>query len=154
MNIKEKIQTVLRYSALGGVFILPLMPFIVTSSMFFPFITGKNFFFRIVVEIVVASWAALAVLDARYRPRFSWILGSLIAFVGIVTLADLVSPSLFKAFCSNFERMEGLVTILHLFGYVVALAGLLRTEQVRIWLLRTTVGASVIMGFYGLFQLF
>ena len=154
MNIKEKIQTVLRYSALGGVFILPLMPFIVTSSMFFPFITGKNFFFRIVVEIVVASWAALAVLDARYRPRFSWILGSLIAFVGIVTLADLVSPSLFKAFWSNFERMEGLVTILHLFGYVVALAGLLRTEQVRIWLLRTTVGASVIMGFYGLFQLF
>jgi O-antigen ligase/Flp pilus assembly protein TadD len=152
--MNTQLEKILKYIALGSIFVLPILPFIVSSSLFFPFITGKNFFFRIVVEVGFFAWAVLALLDARYRPRFSWIFGALAGLVVFVTFADFVAaPSFFKAFWSNFERMEGLVTILHLLAYFVVVASMCKTEKIVDWLLRTTIGASVIVGFYGLFQL-
>ena len=37
-----------------GVFLMPFIPLIVSGTMFFPFITGKNFAFRIIALIVFA----------------------------------------------------------------------------------------------------
>ena len=39
-----------------GLFAIPLLPLYVSSSMLFPFITGKNFAFRIIVEIAFIFW--------------------------------------------------------------------------------------------------
>ena len=42
-----------------------LMPGV--GDMFFPFITGKNFFFRIVVEVLFALWIFAASFDKKYK---------------------------------------------------------------------------------------
>ena len=84
-----QINKILRYIVLGGVFLLPIIPFIVANSMFFPFITGKNFFFRIVTEIVFGSWVILALRDLAYRPKRSWIIGSFSAFIVFMALATI-----------------------------------------------------------------
>ena len=84
-----KFTDALRYVAIGGIFLLPFVPLIVSNSMFFPFITGKNFFFRIVVEIIFAAWILLALSDERYRPRFSWIFVLLSAFVVVIGIANV-----------------------------------------------------------------
>jgi hypothetical protein len=39
------------YSIFAGLFFIPFIAFIVPQAMFFPFITGKGFAFRILVEI-------------------------------------------------------------------------------------------------------
>ena len=66
------IEKALRWVVLGGVFALPFIPFIVSSSLFFPFITGKGFAFRLLVELMVGAWLALAFVNPEYRPRRSW----------------------------------------------------------------------------------
>ena len=121
--------------------------------MFFPFITGKNFTFRILVELMLGGWIILMLRDAMYRPRFSWVIGSLAAFVGIMALATVFSENPFKSFWSNFERMEGLVTLLHLFVYVLIAGTVLNTEKLwtRFW--QVSVGVSTFIGLYGVFQL-
>ena len=50
----------------GGLFAVLLLPLYVENDFYFPFITGKNFAFRIIVEIVFAAWILLALLDTQY----------------------------------------------------------------------------------------
>jgi O-antigen ligase/Flp pilus assembly protein TadD len=121
--------------------------------MFFPFITGKNFLFRILVELLVGGWAILAVFDKAYRPKFSWLLISVLSFVGIIAIADFFGANPFKSFWSNFERMEGLLTLVHLLGYFVVAGVMLNTEKLWNWFWNTTVAVSVILGIYGVLQL-
>jgi len=144
---------ILKNFILAGLFFLPFIAFIVSSSMLFPFITGKNFAFRIIVEIVFVLWVILALRDREYLPKFTWILGIFGIFILIVGVADFLGENSVKSFWSNFERMEGYLAIIHLFLYFVVLSSVLKTQKLwnRYW--GTWVGSSLIMGIYGLFQL-
>ena len=142
----------LRWVALGALFLIPLTPLIVANSFFFPFITGKAFFFRSMVEIAFVAWVALAFLDKEYRPRFSWAGVAVLAFTGWMFIADLFAPNVSKAFWSNFERMEGWVLLIHLAAFFFAASAVLRVEkQWRNWFL-TSLGVAVIVSFHGILQ--
>jgi len=143
----------LRYVIIAGIFLLPLIPLIIARDMFFPFITGKNFAFRIIIEIVFASWIILAFRNPLYRPRFSWVLGAIALFVGVLTLAALLGENPLRSFWSNFERMEGLVTHLHLFAYFIVLASVLNAKKLWWWFANTSLGVSVLLGIYSILQL-
>lgn len=143
----------LRGVIISGLFLVPLVPFVITGSLLFPFITGKAFTFRIIVEITFVAWLILALRDANFRPRFSWILGAMAIFVSVIAVANIFGENPYKSFWSNFERMEGFITLLHLFAYFLVLSGSLLKENLWKNFLWANVGASVLMGFYGLFQL-
>jgi len=147
-----QLNRLLKYVVYSGVFLLPFIPFLVADNFFFPFIVGKNLAFRVLVEIVVASWAILALRNPEYRPRRSWFLWIFSAFVFVMLLANILGVNVGRSFWSNFERMEGFVTLLHLFGYVLVASSVLNK---KVWarLFATSIGASVIMGVYGIFQL-
>jgi len=142
-----------RWVALGALFLIPFTPLIVANSFFFPFITGKAFFFRTLVEIATVAWVVLALLDKEYRPRFSWIGAAVVAFVVWMFIADLFALNVLKAFWSNFERMEGWVLLVHLLGFFFAASNVLRVEKKwRAWFL-TTLTVSLILVGYALLQL-
>ncbi|MCX6787595.1 MAG: hypothetical protein NT108_00295, partial [Candidatus Kaiserbacteria bacterium] len=109
MQSDDIARQIARWVALGALFLIPLTPLLVADSFFFPFITGKAFYFRILVEIAVAAWAVLAFLDKEYRPRFSLIGAAVVGFVVWMFIADAFALNAAKAFWSNFERMEGWV---------------------------------------------
>jgi len=146
-------KQVARWVALGALFLVPLTPLFVANSFFFPFITGKAFLFRILIEIVVAAWAVLALLDKEYRPRFSWIGAAVVGFVIWMFVADIFAINVAKAFWSNFERMEGWVLLIHLLGFFFASSAVLRVEKKwRAWFL-TSLGVSAVICVYALLQL-
>jgi O-antigen ligase/tetratricopeptide (TPR) repeat protein len=144
---------ILRYIVIAGVFIIPFTPLLVTNSFFFPFITGKNFFFRILVELIFGAWLILALTYPAYRPKRSWLLWTLVAFVAVMTLADLFSANPYKSIWSNYERMEGLVSLLHLFAYFLVASTVLRGERIWNWLWNTSIFVSIIIAVYGFYQL-
>lgn len=149
------LKSTLRWIVIGGVFAIPvLVPFIISGSMFFPYITGKNFTFRIITEVILSAWVLLALLDARYRPRFSWMLAAFALFVVVIGIADIFGANPFKSFWSNFERMEGYLAILHLFAYFVVAGAVLNTEKFWTAFWYTTLGASVAIAFVGLKPVF
>src|SRR3989344_566891 len=113
MNINKFLQ----WFILGGLFLVLFLPLYVSDSMFFPFITGKNFAFRIIVELITGAWIILALRVPPYRPKKSLILYTLGAFVGVMAVADVLSENPFKSFWSNYERMEGFVGLMHVFAY-------------------------------------
>ncbi len=146
-------NAILRNTIVTGIFATLFIPFIVSGSLFFPFITGKNFAFRILVEILFGVWAILALRDASYRPSFSLPLlavGVLTLFVGI---ADIFSENPIKSFWSNYERMEGFVTLLHLLVYFLITISVFVKENLWIRFFQTSLGAAFLMSIYGVFQL-
>lgn len=110
---------------------IPAVLLFVYYDMFFPFISGKNLLFRFLVEISFGLYLFLIFKDKELRPRKSSVLVALSVFLFVVFLADAFSPNFLKAFWSNFERMEGLVAIIHLGLYFVMLGSLLNTS--RLW---------------------
>ncbi|MFA7309950.1 MAG: hypothetical protein WC050_03535, partial [Candidatus Paceibacterota bacterium] len=146
------LEKTLKWIVIGGIFLLPFVPLLVTTSLFFPFITGKNFAFRIIVEIIAGGWLALALVSPAYRPRRSWILGAFAIFVLLIAISDAQGVNPFKSFMSNYERMDGWVTIAHLLVYTVVAAAMMRTEQLWKWLWWVTLGVSAYLSLYGLLQ--
>jgi tetratricopeptide (TPR) repeat protein/O-antigen ligase len=148
----QTIKNILKYAVLSGLFVIPFIPFIVPTAMFFPFITGKGFTFRILVEIIFGLYAVLAFWDAAYRPKMSWITKSVLLFTLITFIADIFSVNPYKSLWSNYERMEGFVLIAHLAAYYIAASSMLSVSR---WkkLLDVSIFASVLESFYGLFQL-
>ncbi len=147
-------KQIARWVALGALFLIPLTPLIVANSFFFPFITGKAFYFRILVEVAVAAWGVLALLDREYRPRFSWAGAAVVAFVLWMFVADAFAINAAKAFWSNFERMEGWVLLIHLLGFFFAASAVLRVEKAawRAWFL-TSLAVSLVISGYAFSQL-
>ncbi len=148
-----KLDKILRFVSLSAVFLIPFVPLVVMSSLFFPYIVGKNLLFRVLVEVAFGSWAILAIRDRRYRPKPSWILGGILVFVGVIFLADLLGENPLKSFWSNYERMEGWVTLLHSFGYFIVVASLLNSKKLWRFFLHTTVFVSVYVALSGVVKL-
>ncbi len=141
------------WTSLGALFLIPITPLIVANGYFFPFISGKAFFFRTLVEIAVVAWIVLAALDKAYRPHVSWISMAVVGFVVWMCIADAFALNAAKAFWSNFERMEGWVLLVHLLGFFFASSAVLGVEKKwRAWFL-TSLGVSVIVSIYALMQL-
>ena len=146
-------RDVAKWVVYAGIFAVPFVVLIVSTSMFFPFITGKNFAFRIIVEIALAAWVILALYEPQYRPRFSWI-----AFFGFGLLVVMFFANLFgeyapKSFWSNFERMDGYVTLVHFYIYFLMVGTMLTTEKLWNRFFNTTIVAALLVAFYGFAQL-
>ncbi len=152
--MSEKSIRYLVYGLKAGLFILPILSLIVAGSFFFPFITGKNFFFRIMVEVLFFLWVFVACFDKKYRPTKSPVLIALAATLFFLTLATIFGVNPYRSFWSNFERMEGLVGHIHLFAYFLVLASILRKEKDWKWFFTSLLGVSFVLTVYGFLQHF
>lgn len=135
-----------------GIFLIPFLPVIVLNGFFFPFITGKNFAFRIIVEVVFAAWILLAIYEPQYRPRFSWILAGFASLLGVMAVADALGAYPLQSFWSNFERMDGYVTLVHLFMYIVVAGSVLTAHKLWSYFIHTSVTVALCVALYGLAQ--
>jgi O-antigen ligase/Flp pilus assembly protein TadD len=145
-------KEILRVGVLGGLFVIPFLAIYVANDYFFPFITGKNFWFRIIVDVVLAGWVVLALLDAQYRPRWSWLLGSFVALIGVMFFANWFGVHPPTSFLSNFERMDGYITLVHVFLYFLVLGSMLTSKTLWQYYLHTTLVVAFFVALYGLSQ--
>ena len=152
MSIK-KITT---WVIIGTIFLIPIFPLIVANSLFFPFITGKAFYFRILVEVAFASWIILAFLDTRYRPKLTPLMIGVTLFTVITLFADLLGVNPVRSLLSNFERMEGWITVVHLWALFVMSTSMFGggEDGKKMWhyFLNTSIGVALVVAVYAIFQ--
>lgn len=125
-----------------------------TSGMFFPFISGKNLVFRMVVEIAVATWVLLMLFEPKYRPKKSPILLAYGIFIIILFFADMFGENPWRSFWSSFERMEGFIGHIHLFAYFVVLGSMLSTAGEWRTMFKVFIASNLLVLSQGFFQLF
>ena len=93
-----------------------------SADLFFPYITGKIFAFRFLIELAFAAWIFDIFLRKSVRFRFSEpIVRAVFLFFGALAVSAFfgVNPSF--SFWSDFERSEGLFSFLHYLAFFVML---------------------------------
>lgn len=140
----------LKLFVFAGLFTIPLLTLYVQNEYFFPFITGKNFAFRIIVEFVFAAWVLLALLDRTYRPRFSWIFSSFSALIVVMFFANLFGEHVQTGFFSNFERMDGYITLAHVYLLVVVMGSVFTEKKYWHYFVYTTLTVAFFVALHGI----
>lgn len=144
----------------GGLYLLLFIPLIVAPFFLFPYITGKNFAFRVIVELMAAAWIALIVFNPRpYLPSFSLRTHNVFVvaytlFVGWLVITMFTGVDISRSFWSNFERMEGLITHLHLLALLLVAGVILKTPRDWQPVVTLTLLASVLLTTYGFLERF
>ena len=131
---------------------------VVLSSTFFPFIGGKDYFFRVSVELALVffalSWAFENPEDVKSRLKkvaSKPIFKAVSVFVLLVILASLFAYDLHAAFWSNYERGEGGFQMIHYYIFFALLLALFTSDQDWSRLFKASLVAAVLMVLYGLF---
>jgi O-antigen ligase len=147
-----KNTAILKGLIIGGLFASLIVPFITISDLYFPFITGKAYAFRVLVEVIFGLWLVLAIFDKQYRPKKTLTLISFVVFLVVMFFANLQGLNPAYSFWSNYERMEGYVTLVHVFAYFVVLSSVFNTKKIWNVFLNSLVVSSVIQAFYSFMQ--
>lgn len=110
---------------------------VVINSIFFPFIGGKDYFFRFVTELGLIAWLLWWAFEAKegeakrmIRAAFErpMVIATSI-FVAAFELASLFAFDAHAAFWSNYERGEGGFQMLHYYIFFLLLVMLFQHEE-------------------------
>ncbi|MDE1875176.1 MAG: O-antigen ligase family protein, partial [Patescibacteria group bacterium] len=74
-------------------------------------------------------------------------------FAVVIGVADIFGVDPWKSFWSNFERMEGYITTIHLLMYFLVVSAVMNAEKIWKRFLEWSVWSSLAMSAYCLFQL-
>ena len=65
-----------------------------------------------------------------------------------MAVADIFAVNPLKALWSNFERMDGFITLLHLVMYLFVFGAVMKTEKIWSWFLKSSVIAGILMSVF------
>ncbi len=136
-----------------GLFACLSMPLIIGSKFIFPYIFPKQAFFQIMVEIVFTLYLFLALKNPNYRPRSSWLWRALLAYFVMMVLSSIFGVNTYHSFWSNYERMAGVVSILHYIGFLFLAANIFKTKEEWYSFFDVAVIVSFLEALYGLGQM-
>jgi len=105
------------------------MPLIVSSKFIFPYIFPKQAFFQIVIEIIFALYLYLALVNPQYRPRSSWLWRAILIYFMVMVLSSVFGVNAYHSFWSNYERMAGVISILHYLSFLFLAANVFKTKD-------------------------
>ena len=130
VTVKEKYDS-WEYILLGLIFlsiiICLITPLVISSSTFFPFIVGKSVLSRISIEFAFAFWLILAYRIPKYRPKNSIIIYAFIIWILISLMTGLTGVSIQRSLWSSFERMQGIIDLLHWFVFILITISIFKT---------------------------
>lgn len=133
-----------------GLFLVLLMPLIISRSTFFPFIFGKAIFFQVIIEILFIFFLVLLAQN-KIKLKFTKINIALIVFYFILILSTLFSLDITRSFWSTSERMTGLFNYLHFGLFFLMLTSLFKKRDF-IWFLRLSLAISVFINIYAMYN--
>lgn len=126
---RETHVRLLRGAVLAGIALVLLTPFAVMPEVYYPYTVGKAVWSRAAIEVLFALWAALALADPAARPPRSALL-AILGIGAVVALAAAAAGAGFeRSLWSSYERMQGVVDLLHWLAFFTVLLSALRTAR-------------------------
>ncbi len=144
----SKLLTKILYFGLPVVLLAPLL---LSKSFLYPFVTAKGYFIYIVVDFLLVLYILLVKFNSQLIPKSK----IFYCFVGLTTLKfllDIFGINFGNSFWGNYERMMGFYTWLHLLIFLVMLVTVYVKKEQYIWLLRVSLGVSLLVSIYGILQ--
>jgi len=135
-----------------GVCLSFLSVFLVFSNLLFPFITSKQIFFNILIEILMIFWIAFIIKYPQAMPKKSLITFGLTAFFSALLISSIFGVDFNLSFWGDVERMLGWFHIFHFFlFYLIIITAFRRWNDWRD-LFIVSIIACVIVCLYSIFK--
>ncbi len=134
---------------------VPILPLISFGGFYYPFIIGRTFYLYSLVILGFLLYFGLLLLDwKKYKPKFDWATGILGIYTAVFLLAGFFGKDTYHSFWSIFERMDGLITLLYVFGFFLLLKIFFQKEKDWIIFGKIAVFTSFLVSLYGIIQKF
>jgi len=148
----QKMVRYLKYATIGVLYLILVTPVLLYSRYLFPFITTKTVYFRLLVELLIILYTALAMAVPAYRPKMTKVSWAVLVFGLIIFLTGLTGVNFYKSFWGTIERGEGFLTISHLLAYFLILTWIFKTKKEWVNYLTGAVVIGTMVNFYAWLQ--
>ena len=135
-----------------GVYASLVSLFLVNKHYYFPYITSKQLYFNILIEILAVFWLAYLWKYPSERPKKSWLTISWLAYLGIVLVTCFTGVDFNLSFWGDLERMLGWFPLFHFFLLFMIVITVFRNWRDWQPLLMTMVTAGTLLSLVGIFQ--
>jgi O-antigen ligase len=102
---------------------------LIFNNLLFPYITSKQIFFNVLIEILAVVWVGLLVKYPEYRPKKSYISLGLIAFFVILFVSSVFGVDFNLSFWGDIERMLGVFHLLHFLVFYFIIITVFRSQK-------------------------
>ena len=143
-------QKLYKYILQGGIYLSLVSVFLVNKNLLFPFITSKQIFFNIVIEVLMIFWIAMIVKYPAWRPKRNYITCGLAAFFGAVVITSFTGVDFNLSFWGDVERMLGAFHLLHFFAFYLIIVTVFRTWDDWKLFFHIYIVFAVFIALYGL----
>ena len=124
-EFRNYLDLILKFLLIGTL----LVPLIVTESTFFPYITGKAFFARTLIQISFLIWLIRIVTAEKILLKFDWVISFAIGLTVLSILTSWFGISFNNSLWSTYERMQGLIEMAHWSAFLLMLVSTFRTSE-------------------------
>jgi O-antigen ligase len=131
---------------LAQVFLIPLFSW---NKLLFAYTLPKTLLFIALTEIAFIFWLASSKITLRSLVSYS-----VLAFFIIAVIASVFGQDLNQSVFSNYERMMGLWTHMHMVLFFLIIATSFNSDVKRLLLLRTLVVSASIVSFIGAIEFY
>lgn len=135
------IEQLLLWAVRIGLLAALVVPLVVTTSTYFPYVVGKAIYARVIIEITFALWLILILYYSEYRPSRSWILIAFGLWLLVTLVAGFTGVSFTRSLWSTYERMQGIFDLAHWFAFVLIAGSVFRS--VKDWYVPFTANLAV-----------
>ena len=129
-----------------------LIPLIFSPGTLYPFIVGKVIYAQAMIEISFVLWIVLIMYVPENRPRRSWVILALFAWLGVSLAAGMLGVSFTRSLWSDYARMDGIVGFAHWCVYALMVGSMFRTSdhwRQLLWVIVLTSGVVSAIGVFG-----
>jgi O-antigen ligase len=141
-------QKTCQFTLKAGALLSLLSFFIVTRSLYFPYVTGRQLGFNILMEILLWFWLYLIFKYPAVRPKLSWITWGLAAWLAVLLLSSILGVDFNLSFWGDAERLLGWFSLIHYFILYLIIITVFRTKQDWEWLLNSSIAVAIILAVY------
>lgn len=134
----------------SGIYLSLISVFLVFKNLLFPYITSKQIYFNVLIEILLIFWIAFIIKYKEYRPKASYITFGLIAFFAALIASCFVSVDFNLSFWGDIERMLGVFHLLHFLAFYLIIVTVFRSYSDWRWLFIISSIFAVFVSIYGL----
>lgn len=160
MRMEKHLKKIIGFLSFALVFVA----FVKSDYFLYPHAFPKTILFYAIIEVIVALFLLLMLLNRNYWPRlrrtdvkgkmkFDWILILASAYLGTQILSTIFSANPYNSFFGTISRSNGLLTLLHFWALFIVLVCTFREKKFWLWFLRLNVGAGLVMACLAIYQL-
>jgi len=137
-----------------GIYLTFLSHFFVFKNLLFPYITSKQIYFNILVEILSIIWIILILKYPEWRPKLNWLTYSILAFFGVILVSCFTGVDFNLSFWGDVERMLGWFHLAHFLLVYMVIVTVFRSWDDWKNLLIVSVITAVLVSIHGIGQQF